>query len=100
MSGLTRRDFSKTVAVTTLVVGTAGFTGLGLVLNGSGTHAFELEHDESVKVWFGNGERFEMKIIDRSNGEVLQHETDLDLAALLDMESDYVSVRRVSPPGS
>ena len=99
MSGLTRRDFSKTIAVTTLVVGTAGFTGLGLMLNGSGAQAFELEHDESVKVWFGNGERFEMKIIDRASGRVLQRETDLDLAALLALESDHVRVRRASPPG-
>ena len=64
MSGFTRRDFSKTIAVTTLVVGTAGLTGLGLMLNGTGVQAFELEHDGSVKVWFGYGKRFEMKIID------------------------------------
>jgi hypothetical protein len=100
VSGLTRRQFGGGAVATIAVLGTAGVIGLGSPFGGSGPQAFALEHSDRVKVWFGNGERFTMKVIERSTGRVLQHETDLDVGRLLKLESDHVRIHRTEVPSA
>lgn len=99
VGGITRRQFGRGAAAGIVLVGTAGITGLGLAFTDHGMYGFAVEHDDSVKVRVGNGERFTLEVIDRSSGDVLQRETDLDVGRLLALQSDQVRFYRITPPG-
>ena len=58
METLSRRNFGKGAVAALAVTATAGVTGLTLVLGDGSARAFDLVHDDSVKVWVGAGERF------------------------------------------
>lgn len=99
MGALTRRQFGRGAVATMAIVGAGGIAGLGLALNDPGISGFAVDHGDAVKVRVSNGERFTVEVIERSTGDVLQRETDLDVGRLLDLQSDHVRFYRITPPG-
>lgn len=100
MGGLTRRQFGRGAAAGAVLVGTAGLFGLASALGGSPAQAFAVEHGERVTVRIGNGKRFAVEVIERSTGDVLEHETELTVGSLFGLRSDHVRFYPVNAPGT
>ena len=96
-----RRMFVKSVAATSIVVAFVGLDGLGNVAAAAPSRrdgqAFALDHDESVRVKFTTGRRFELTVID-ADGKVLERRRNLSTRRLLMIRSDHFTARAIQPP--